>query len=302
MNLLSPLFIVGHVVPIKSAASNLVLLVLVIVLLAPSVHGCSCSPPPHTASERATTIMNSEWTNLVVLARFTKKTAYIDVDENREHGLPIELKTQNTTFIVKEILFNRDPNSPLQNIVEVQPDGTMLVHKSTVADGPCPPSSMSAQDIGKDYLLTIHKYGDSLGMGPCGNSCHIGGGLCHETANELRTMNNECTDLNRKMCIKSTTCRWAEGLRPGLGCEAMSNPDVSLAQTSSPTSQPTSVSTDTLEATAPPSESVVVSALPSKKPTQVPTTSPSNEVSILNLLLYSDIFSLALSLSLSLII
>ena len=269
------------------------------ILLVPSIHGCSCSPPPNTAAERANDIIN--YSNLVVLARFTKKTTYIDVDENREHGPP-ELKTQNTTFIVKEILFNRDPNSPLQNIVEVQPDGTMLVHKSTVTDGPCPPRSMSAQDIGKDYLLTIHKYGDGLGLSACGNSCHIGGGLCHETANELRTMNNECTDLNRKMCIKSTTCRWAEGLRPGLGCEAMSNPDVSLAQTSSPTSQPTSVSTDTLEATAPPSESVVVSALPSKKPTQVPTTSPSNEVSILNLLLYSDIFSLALSLSLSLII
>ena len=73
-----------------------------------------------------------------------------------------------------------------------------------------------------------------------------------------------CIDLNRKSCIKSTTCKWIEEQ----GCE-----EVSFVETSSPTSKPTPIDTDILEEA---SESVVISA----SPTQVPTTLLTNEVSI----------------------
>ena len=86
MNPLSSLFIVGHV-----AASLLIMLMLMFV---PSVHGCSCLVPD-TAVERANDVRNSR-TKLAVIARFTNETTYIDID--REHG-PQEMETQNTTFI-----------------------------------------------------------------------------------------------------------------------------------------------------------------------------------------------------------
>ena len=81
------------------------------------------------------------------------------------------------------------------------------------------------------------------------------------------TQQYTCIDLSRKLCIKSTTCKWTEG-----GCEAI---EVSFVETS-PTSQPTPLDTDTPEeATVQPSESVVIST----SPTQVSTTSLTNEVS-----------------------
>ena len=135
-----------------------------------------------------------------MIARFTNETTYIDIDENREHG-PQEMETENTTFIVKEILYNSDPNTPLENSVEVQSDGTMVVHKSTVTEcwglqpACCCSSPWSAQDIGNDYLLTINEYGDSFGycgdrFSHCGgNTCQCRMGersLCMETATELR--------------------------------------------------------------------------------------------------------------------
>ena len=82
------------------------------------------------------------------------------------------------------------------------------------------------------------------------------------------TQQYTCIGLNRKICIKSTACKWVDGK----GCEAK----VSFVETSSLTSKPTPIDTDTPEeATVPPSESVVISA----SPTQDPTTLLTNEVS-----------------------
>ena len=81
------------------------------------------------------------------------------------------------------------------------------------------------------------------------------------------TQQYTCIDSNRKICIKSITCKWIEGQ----GCEAISN------SVSSPTSKPTPIDTNILEeATVPPSESVVITA----SPTQVPTALLTNKVSI----------------------
>ena len=64
----------------------------------------------------------------------------------------------------------------------------MVVHKSTVTECCVCGWQLPAQDIGNDYLLTIHKYGD--GLGTCGYSCRIdNAGLCNETATELSMMN-----------------------------------------------------------------------------------------------------------------
>ena len=157
----------------------------------PTVHGCSCAPQQDTATERANDIINTKSINLVVIASFINETTYTDIDENRNDGPP-ELETQNTTFIVSEIIYNRYPNSSLQNSLEVQSNGTKIVHKSTITECCVCGWYLSSEDIGNDYLITINRYGDSLSI--CDHSCRLGGdvgNLCNETANELRKISKD---------------------------------------------------------------------------------------------------------------
>lgn len=64
--------------------------------------------PGDTGAERADTIKNNEWTNLIVIATFTDETTFTD-----------GLDYQNTTFTVNEIVYQRNPDSPLENYVDV---------------------------------------------------------------------------------------------------------------------------------------------------------------------------------------
>lgn len=169
----------------------------VLLLALPTIHGCSCAPQLDTAIERANDIINTESINLVVIASFTNETTYIDVDENRNEGPP-ELETQNTSFMVSEILYNRYPNSSLQNSLEVQSNGTKIVRKSTITECCICGRYLSPQDIGNDYLITINRYGDSLSI--CDHSCRLGDdgrNLCNETANELRRISKDESSATR---------------------------------------------------------------------------------------------------------
>ena len=140
--------------------------------------------PGDTGAERATTIKNNEWTNLVVIATFTDETSWTEDD----HGFPTDY--QNTTFTVNEIVYQRNPDSPLENYVDVQQDGTMLVQKTTVTTCCLCGHELSVEDIGSDYLLEISEYGDSFSA--CSASCRYSDSrsdvpeLCHDTAAELR--------------------------------------------------------------------------------------------------------------------
>ena len=176
----------------------------VLLLALPTIYGCSCAPQLDTATERANDIIYTESINLVVIASFVNETTYIDVDENRNEGPPA-LETQNTTFIVSEIVYNRYPNSSLQNSLEVQSNGTKIVHKSTITECCICGRYLSSQDIGNDYLITINRYGDSLSI--CDHSCRLGGdvgNLCNETANELRRMNSKDESSAIRSCYHST--------------------------------------------------------------------------------------------------
>ena len=133
--------------------------------------------PGDTGAERATTVKSNQWTNLVIIATLTDETTFTD-----------GLDYQNTTFTVNEIVYQRNPDSPLENYVDVQQDGTMLVHKTTMT---CVCGrELSVEDIGSDYLLEISEYGDSFSA--CSASCRYSDSrsdvpeLCHDTAAELR--------------------------------------------------------------------------------------------------------------------
>ena len=172
---------------IKSTRSFLLLLLATLSLL-PSVFGCSCMSPGDTGAERADYVRNSDWVDLVVVATFTNETSYSTDDEDDWGGLDY----QNTTFIVKEILYQRDTNIQLQNFssIDVQPDGTMVVTKSTVTTCCLCGRSLSADTIGSDYLLEIAQSSDTLSQ--CGVTCQMGEdlqyemGICDDTADALR--------------------------------------------------------------------------------------------------------------------
>ena len=171
---------------IKSTRSCLLLLLATLSLL-PSVFGCSCMSPGDTGAERADYVRNSDWVDLVVVATFTNETSY-SIDDDDWGGLDY----QNTTFIVKEILYQRDTNIQLQNFssIDVQPDGAMVVTKSTVTTCCLCGRSLSADTIGSDYLLEIAQSSDTLSQ--CGVTCQMGEdlqyemGICDDTADALR--------------------------------------------------------------------------------------------------------------------
>jgi len=182
----------------KSSSTSYVPALLTVLLLAAavsSVHGCSCMNPGDTGAERASTIKSNEYTNLVVIATFEDETSWTEDD----HGFPTDY--QNTTFTVQEIVYQRDSDSSLENYLEVQDDGTMLVHKTTVTTCCLCGQEMKADDIGSDYLLEISEYGDSFST--CSASCRYTDSrsdlpeweldreeLCHDTADELRESSN----------------------------------------------------------------------------------------------------------------
>lgn len=171
---------------IKSTRSCLLLLLATLSLL-PSVFGCSCMSPGDTGAERADYVRNSDWVDLVVVATFTNEISY-STDDDDWGGLDY----QNTTFIVKEILYQRDTNIQLQNFssIDVQPDGAMVVTKSTVTTCCLCGRSLSADTIGSDYLLEIAQSSDTLSQ--CGVTCQMGEdlqyemGICDDTADALR--------------------------------------------------------------------------------------------------------------------
>jgi len=172
---------------ISSRALSKLLLLLGTLSLLPSAFGCSCMSPGDTGAERADYVRNSDWVDLVVVATFTNETSYSTEDDDWGG-----LDYQNTTFIVKEILYQRDADIQLQNFssINVEPDGTMIVTKSTVTTCCLCGRSLSADTIGRDFLLEIAQSSDTLSQ--CGVSCQMGEdlqyeiGICDDTADALR--------------------------------------------------------------------------------------------------------------------
>ena len=189
-----------------SSLHHIVLLTMALFLFTMHlVNGCSCHSIGGTGAERANYIKNSDFINLVVIARFINETSWAVDEDKCIDGY------QNTTFAVKEVLHNRDPDSPLQNYAEIQTDGTMLVHKKTAMT--CFVGPLPAQDIGLDYLLEIRKLGDSFSSCGCGSTCRYSKSasdisrweldkqeLCFDTATELRSSTADV--------VSSTSGKW----------------------------------------------------------------------------------------------
>ena len=89
------------------------------------VLGCSCAPHGDTPTEQAESIRTqSDWIDFYAIATFVNETQY-SVDEfwGSDDDDPYETTHQNTTFILKEIVYN--PSGELPSTIEIKSDGTI---------------------------------------------------------------------------------------------------------------------------------------------------------------------------------
>jgi len=171
---------------IQSVKSYLVFLLtswLLLLLLPDVVHGCSCVWPGDNAAARANHIINDGWTSIAVIARFINETSYSsNYDENDDDYL---LTFQNTSFVVNEIVYNRDPNGTLpSDLIDIQADGTMVFSATTETSCCICGRYIPPETIGKDYFLPIS--GSSLS--DCADVCLVEQEWCNDIATELRNM------------------------------------------------------------------------------------------------------------------
>jgi len=99
--------------PIKLFASLLLLLATSNIIL---VRGCSCPPgvwEANTPEEKAAYIRDKSGENLYVIATFINETSYEKIDDY-DYGHdddtlePMVFTYQNTTWLVKEVVYNSD--------------------------------------------------------------------------------------------------------------------------------------------------------------------------------------------------
>ena len=171
--------------------SSLPLVLLNAILLLPTalVEGCSCEPTyDFTPAEMATYIRDQNWIDLYVIATLTDEISY-STDDDNINDLAQDLEQlgftfQNTTFVVKEIVYNRNPgSSELPTGMVVQSDGTTIYETTTETTCCLCGRSFAATDVGKDFLLPITKVGEFL---ICDTACYVGEERCDDIANELR--------------------------------------------------------------------------------------------------------------------
>ena len=170
--------------------SSLPLVLLNAILLLPTalVEGCSCEPTyDFTPAEMATYIRDQNWIDLYVIATLTDEISYSTDDDTNSLFQDMDLMEftfQNTTFVVKEIVYNRNPgSSELPTGMVVQSDGTTIYETTTETTCCLCGRSFAATDVGKDFLLPITKVGEFL---ICDTACYVGEERCDDIANELR--------------------------------------------------------------------------------------------------------------------
>lgn len=97
---------------------------------------------------------------------------------------------QDTTFVVKEIVYN--PSGELPAAIEVKPGGEMEYRVSTYVACCACGLSLPRQDIGQDYLLPViskRRGPTGLGFSTCDVICKTEDGSCAELAEDLRSGN-----------------------------------------------------------------------------------------------------------------
>ena len=148
-------------------------------------------PTGDTPAEQAAFIRDeANWIDVYTIATLLNVTSWSSVEDhgdvlfNAAVVEPYEFTFQNTTFEIKEIVFNRITTTsttlPNNNWVTVQPDGTMMYEVSTETTCCICGRSFSVESIGQDFLLPI-----SGSLSTCDTICNIEDEWCNDIAVEL---------------------------------------------------------------------------------------------------------------------
>ena len=144
-------------------------------------------PRGDTPAEQAAFIRDdANWIDRYAIATLLNVTSWSSVEDDVLFNAavePYEFTFQNTSFEIKEIVFNRNPtiSTPNNNKwVTVQPDGTMMYEVSTETTCCICGRSFSVESIGQDFLLPI-----SGSLSTCDTICNIEDEWCNDIAVEL---------------------------------------------------------------------------------------------------------------------
>ena len=147
-------------------------------------------PTGDTPAEQAASIRDdANWIDRYAIATLLNVTSWSSVEDdvlfNAAVVEPYEFTFQNTSFEIKEIVFDRTTTTsttlPNNNWVTVQPDGTMMYEVSTETTCCICGRSFSVESIGQDFLLPI-----SGSLSTCDTICNIEDEWCNDIAVELR--------------------------------------------------------------------------------------------------------------------
>ena len=156
----------------------LVLVTLLASMTRHVVHGCRCVRV--APNERADYIRESDWIDLYAIATFANETS----DDYSDY--------QDTVFVLKEVVYNTDPNGELPGVIEVDPSGEMYWEVSTYIGCCICGLSFPREDLGKDFLLPIktkRMRPGGFGFRTCDIICKTEDESCAELAEDLRNGN-----------------------------------------------------------------------------------------------------------------
>ena len=173
--------------PIKLFASLLLLLATSNIIL---VKACSCPPgvwEANTPEEKAAYIRDESGESLYVIATFMNETTYEKVDDY-DYGHdddtlePMVFTIQNTTWLVKEVVWNSSKRPYWPRGTTIQNRNTIIYEASTDTTCCVCGRSFSTNDIGKDMLIPI---GGEFST--CSIMCNMEDGECNDLAAELKS-------------------------------------------------------------------------------------------------------------------
>ena len=150
------------------------------------VNGCSCNPDlweANTPEEKAAYIRDGSGQSLYVIATFMNETTFeIDDDNNQDDEFFEPATVQNTTWLVREIVWNTRSSWP-KNGITIRNRNTIIYEASTETTCCMCGRSFSSNDIGKDMLIPIGGWQFST----CDIMCNMEDDECNDLAAELKS-------------------------------------------------------------------------------------------------------------------
>ena len=174
---MAPIKLFASLLLLLNTASNIIL-----------VNGCSCDPKlweANTPEEKAAYIRDESGNDFYVIATFMNETSYEKVDDydyGDDEYEPMVFTYQNTTWLVKEVVWNSSKRPYWPKGTTIQNRDTIIYESSTDTTCCVCGRSFSTNGIGNDFLLPIGNWQFST----CSIICNMEDEQCNDLAAELK--------------------------------------------------------------------------------------------------------------------